>query len=608
MCGFAAFFEPGRIFQQELLDGVDRDLYHRGPDSGGMISEPGLSLVFRRLAIIDLSDDANQPMTDSTGRCSIVFNGEIYNYKEIRKDLQSAGANFHTNCDTEVILQGYLFWGEEILDRLEGMYAFAIVDRKKSVAFVARDPYGIKPLYMLRNGSTTAFASEMRVLTRLIKPEIDESALAELLTFAWAAGTKSNLKGIERVPGGTVYKICLNTGTVTSRCFLNILDLLGQETPMTMDESVEQISGAIKTSLRAHLISDVGYALQLSGGVDSSVVAALASEETDWPISSFSASLGNHPLDEGEFRNEVVERYNLVHNEIPLGNKEFADALEQAIWHMEGPVPHGGCVMLMLICNQLRSETKVVLTGEGADEMFGGYYRYEIWRKLRNQELISRILPSKVLPNRRPFMGIKKFAGLDAAVYASVYRDIRPLHRLFPELVPGNGAREVSSNNFKSFLLRLFAVDQTAYLESLLVRQDKMSMAASVEARVPFVHVPLARKTNSIPRKIMAPGGITKPVLKRIAEKYLSKRLIHRRKNGLLLPYSDWLKDPDGLGRYLEYLSDPNSRLAAYCSRGELENIVENFRTGRHSGVQWLMRLVNIEIWLRTADSLTRPN
>lgn len=606
MCGFAVFFEPGRLFSPELLKGAERDLCHRGPDSEGTVSENGFSLVFRRLAIIDLSDGANQPMTDSKGRCSIVFNGEIYNYKELRKELRSAGAIFRTHSDTEVILQGYLLWGEKILERLEGMYAFVIVDRKESRAIVARDPYGIKPLYVLRNGLTTAFASEMRVLTRLIEPEIDQNALAELLIFGWAAGTKSNLKGIERVPGGTLYRICLKTGKIESRCFFNVLDLLRQEASISSEEVTEVVSQNVRASVRAHLMSDVGYALQLSGGVDSSLVAAFASSQTVWSISSFAVSLGDHPLDEAQYRNEVIDRYNLDHHEIPLGNEEFADAFERAVWHMEGPVPHLGCVMIMLICDHIQSVTKVVLTGEGADEMFGGYERYAIWNKLRLQELISRILPPKLIPNRPPLMGVKKFAGRDAAVYASVYHDLYSLHKMFPELVPGPGAREVASSRFKHFLHRLFAVDQTAYLESLLVRQDKMSMAASVEARVPYVHLPLAKVLNAIPRKNMATGGITKPVLKTVAEKYLSKKLLYRRKNGLLLPYSEWLKDPEGLGRYLDYLTGPDCRLADYCSSGILRKIVERFRDGKE--MQWIMNLINLEIWLRTSGVLVRQS
>ncbi len=605
MCGFAGFFEPKRLFSPELIKGADRDLFHRGPDSGGSIVEPGFALVFRRLSIIDLSEAADQPMSDDTGRYTIVLNGEIYNYIILRDELKSIGVEFRTSSDTEVVLKGYMTWGEKILDRLEGMYAFSIVDRVKSRAIVARDPFGIKPLYIARKGKTTAFASEMRVLTRIVNPEIDNKALAELLTFGWAAGEKSNLKGIEKVKGGWLYTICLDTGQLTQRCFYDILEMFDHEMPMKTEQAVETAESEIKASLKAHLMSDVGYALQLSGGVDSSLIAALASMETDWQISSFAVNIGDHPLNEGEYRKDVVSRYHLKHHEIFLGDSDFADALERAIWHMEGPVPHLGCVMLMLICEEIKQVTKVVLTGEGADEMFGGYERYSIWRKLGFQEKIARFLPTSLLPDRQPFLGVKRLNGFDGAVYASVYRDFRALHRIFPEVIPEPGFREKTSSRFRKFINRLFAVDQTCYLESLLTRQDKMSMASSIEARVPFVHLPMAPKLNSMPRNIMAPGGITKPILKKVAEHYLPESLIYRRKNGLLLPFSEWLKKPNGIGRFLDYLTEPGCRLTNYCNPAILRKIVDGFRKDDHNNSSLIIHLINNEIWLRTYPSLT---
>lgn len=198
-------------------------------------------------------------------------------------------------------------------------------------------------------------------------------------------------------------------------------------------------------------------------------------------------------------------------------------------------------------------------------------------------------------------------SGRNAAVYASVYNDFQVVHKLFPLLVPKPGAREISSGRYSSFIRRLYAVDQSSYLESLLLRQDKMSMAASVEARVPFVHLPLAKILNTIPRRIMSPGKATKPVLKKIAEKYLPINLIYRRKNGLLLPYNEWLKDSKGLGRFLTYLTEPSCKLNSYCEIKELKGMVGRFLAGeKHADPKLLMRLINVEIWLRQGASLSR--
>jgi asparagine synthase (glutamine-hydrolysing) len=531
-----------------------------------------------------------------------VFNGEIYNFKKLRKDLEAKGVRFRTKGDTEVLLQGYLQWGEGVLDRLEGMFAFVLIDRAKGIAIAARDPFGIKPLYLCQTGKTVALASEMRPLYRLVKPQVDETALAELLTFNWAAGSLSNVRNIERVPGGTVLTIPLDGGLVKRRTYCDVLSTIMPDASITEDLAEQASRDGIRGSVSAHLMSDVGYTLQLSGGVDSSLIAALASKSVDNPISSYSVSLGDHPFDEGEYRKSVVKRYRLDHHEIKIGGEDFAEALPRAVQHMEGPVPHGGCVTLMLLCDQLRAKSKVVLTGEGADEMFGGYLRYANWRKLAMQEFMGRFIPSGLVPPVRPFLGLRMYAGFDAAVYSSIYHDFRVMHAVFPSLVPKPGAREAASRRFSDFRDRLFASDQIGYLESLLARQDKMSMAASVEARVPFVHLPLARVVNMLPRDVRAPGHVTKPLLKRIAEPFLDRSLIYRRKIGLWLPYDEWLAEDEGLGRFLDELAAPDSRLANYAESGRLKQIVDQFRSGEQHGLPNMWTLVNVERWLRSLD------
>lgn len=604
MCGLAAFFSPGRSVPEDMLDGADADLRHRGPDSSGRAAEPSWALVFRRLAIMDPRELADQPMTDPTGRCTLVFNGEIYNFRALRRELESDGVRFRTNGDTEVILNGYLRWGAAVVDKLEGMYAFVLIDRRENVAVAARDPFGIKPLYLAETARGIGLASEMAPLFRLVEPRVDEDALAELMVFQWAAGTLSNLKGIERVPGGTLLIIPLAGGPIKRRRFVDVLDTLKPDETMSAQAAEEKVFEAIEQSVHAHLMSDVGYTLQLSGGVDSGLVAALASAAAGRRIASYSVSLGDHPFDEGEYRKPMVERYGLDHHEIEVGGRAFADALPRAVRHMEGPVPHGGCVTLMLLCERLRSASKVVLTGEGADEMFGGYERYGRWPRLAWQDRLTRVLPSSLLPPVRPFLGLRRLAGRDAAIYSAVYLDFHAMHRVMPQLVPKPGLREAASRRFSDFRDRLFAIDQTAYLESLLVRQDKMSMASSVEARVPYVHMPLARIANRLPRALRAPGGETKPLLKKIAARYLDAKAVYRRKIGLWLPYDDWVAQPDALGRYVDLLTEPNGRVRAYADMPALKSAIAQFRAGERRGIPSIWFLINVELWLR---SLTAP-
>jgi len=600
MCGFAALIEPGRRFPETLLSAIERDLHHRGPDSGGTCSEPGLALVFRRLAILDPTPGADQPMTDPSGRFTLVYNGEIYNYRAVRKALEDAGVALRTDGDTEAIVMGYARWGEGVLDRLEGMYAFAIYDRDKNAIVAARDPFGIKPLYLARYGSFVGLASEMRPIQRIVPAEPDPAAIAELLTFNWAAGRLSNYKHIERVPGGSVVTVSLADGSVSERRFCDPLDTFETDDAIDAAEAEARAAEAIESSVTAHLASDVGYTVQLSGGVDSSLVTALASAHTPGRLQSFGVALDDPAHDEGKWREQVIARYPVDHHEIAMSAADFAETLPRAVRHMEGPSPHLGCVMLMRLCDEIAKSSKVVLTGEGADELFGGYSRYGDWKKLAWQERLSRILPTSFLPVRPPFLGIRRMAGKDAAVYGSITQDFTAMHAAFPALVPGPGAREAASARFDEFRQRLHAVDQTNYLESLLMRQDKMAMAASVEARVPFVHLPLARIINRIPREIVTPGGITKPLLKKIAAPYLPHDLLHRRKVGLTLPVHNWLREPAGLGRYLDDLTAPDARLAAYAEPSRLKAAVEAFRTGAGRGGPDVMRLVNVECWLRS--------
>lgn len=600
MCGIAALFQPGRRFGDDLLRAMENDLHHRGPDSGGTVSEDGAALVFRRLAILDPEERSNQPMTDATGTVTLIFNGEIFNYREVRRALTEQGVTLVTDGDTEAILEGYRHWGEAVLDRLEGMFALVILDRGKGVALAARDPIGIKPLYLLRDGTLTAIASEARPLHRLRPAAVDVNALPELFTFGWAAGRISNYQGIERVPGGTVLTIDLQNGAVRERRFCDPLETLSADGSV----SEEEAHAAVEASIKAHLVSDVGYGLQLSGGVDSSLIAAVTAPASGGAkVDSYSIGLSGHAYDEAPYQRMVSAQYGTRHHISDIDAMSYAEALPRAVRHMEGPTPHGGCTMLMLLCQRIQQDTKVVLTGEGADEMFGGYQRYAVWQKTQRQEQLAKLLPSFLSPNIWPFLGINRMRGLDAAAYASVYHDFRSLQAIFPDLIPKPGAREATSARFRDFRDRMFAVDQTAYLESLLVRQDKMSMSASVEARVPFTHLPLMRIVNRLARDLRAPGGETKPVLKRLAEKYLPHDLIHRRKIGLWLPYHEWFRDPAGAGRYVTLLRDSDSRLAAYGDRKQLNGFIDRTLAGDRSAGLILQRLVELELWMRSVDA-----
>lgn len=603
MCGFAAFFEPGRRFPLELVIQASQDLVHRGPDSEGIIHETGHALIFRRLAILDPTAASDQPFSDPTGRYKLLFNGEIYNYKEIRRELKSLGEQFSTTGDTEVILKGYIRYGQRIFSKLEGMFALVIWDSLQQEAVAARDPYGIKPLYMARKKAFIGFSSEMRPLRRVVGSEVDVEALVELLVFGFAGGRRSNIERIESVPGGTIVRV--HNGSVVESRFSDPLDTLAAAGSLDIGESeaVDLIEEQLRRSVTAHLQSDVGYAVQLSGGIDSSLITALAVERSSTSVRSFGIKLDAPRHDESLWRQQVIDRYQTDHHEIALGAKDFADALPRAIRHLEGPTAHGGGVMLMLLCDEIRRSDKVVLTGEGADEFFGGYHRYARWQSLRNWNMAAHLIPRAVSSRLKRPRRLHLYAHQDAAVLAGVYHDHLALLELFPDLSVTPGYRDAVAARFESFPLKMNAVDQTSYLSSLLLRQDKLSMAASVEARVPFTHYPLARVVNSLPVKLRLPGGTTKPLLKRVAEPWLPHRLVHRRKVGLTLPYDRWLADDNNLGRYLEQITDPSSRIGEFADMKKLRRVVHDFRRqgppSTRRGLN-LLRLISVGVWLES--------
>jgi asparagine synthase (glutamine-hydrolysing) len=250
MCGFVALNEPGRLFDESLLSAMESDLHHRGPDSGGMTIEAGFALAFRRLAILDPDAGSDQPMTDPSGRITITFNGEIYNYRRLRAELEAAGTTFRTTGDTEVILAAYLAWGTECFVRLEGMFAIVIIDRQTNELIAARDPFGIKPLYIARHGPLIGLASEMRPLARLFPVSVDRDALAELLVFRFAAGWLSNLSGIESLPGGSCMMQSLTSGAHRTHRFSDPLDTIAPDPSIDRDTAIAQARSAIVESVR----------------------------------------------------------------------------------------------------------------------------------------------------------------------------------------------------------------------------------------------------------------------------------------------------------------------------------------------------------------------
>ncbi len=593
MCGFVVFIQPEKKFNQKLLVELGNDIIHRGPDSEGYINEIGIGGVFRRLSIIDPTKKSDQPMT--SGKISIFFNGEIYNFKELKAQLISENVNFISEGDTEVILKGYEKYGKVFFKKLIGMFSILIVDRVLNKVLALRDPLGIKPLYFYKNDKFIGVSSEVRPLLRACNPEVDENALKELIVFGWAAGKLSNYKNIDLIQQGTSIEIDLKTSEVKEEVYENIFNFERSE-----NLDISNIKDLLNKSIVDHTMSDVGYCLQLSGGVDSSYIAALCSENSSRKLKSFSISVEDENFNEEKFQNLVIEKFNLDYEKINFNGQNYAEELPEAINYMEGPTPHGGCVALKYLNRKISKFSKVVLTGEGADELFGGYNRYQFLEYFKYIEIVKKFIPSSVIPNIYPFKTLKKYYRTSPAIFSSVYFDYENLWKSMPDIIPLPGHRDKISNKFNDFYDKLRSVDQSSYLSSLLIRQDKMSMAHSVEARVPFTHCPLFNKLNKMNLNANFFKNETKPILKKIAVQKLPQELVYRRKVGLLFPYGKWLSDKDGAGAYLDYLDDSKSKIKSYVDKNRFKKFLFEVKKNINKNHNVLRKLIEIELWLRT--------
>lgn len=599
MCGFAAFFEKNREFSSGFLQQIDQDIYHRGPDSGASYIEEGCALVFRRLAILDPTSKADQPMYDESGRYVLVFNGEIYNYPELKNTLEDKGFSFQTGSDTEAILKGFLVWGPDVVQKLEGMYTFVVWDKQEKIAHVFRDPLGIKPLYIARKGSAVGFASEMRPLRRLVGTEIDADALAEIMVMRFPTERRSNLKNIEMIPGGTYIRYNLLDNTITEKVFENVLDSFQEDSSITYEDALQITEESVVESVKRHLQSDVGYSVQLSGGVDSSLVTAIAAENSNKTISTYGIRLEDERHDESPYRQMVIEKYNTDHHEILLTGKDFTNELADTCSSLESPTAHLGCVFLKHLSKEISKQHKVTLVGEGADEFFGGYDRYSKINHTKQSALISK-LPSSILDSIQPLENKLRYKTLDPALVLQTHHDHNVAMKIFPELSYSIGT-EKRIAHIKDLRNRIAAADQLSYLGSLLLRQDKISMAHSIETRTPFAHMPLARAVNKIPVKYRIPGDTTKPLLKKVAEKWLPHDLLYRRKVGLTLPIFDWMNDDSMLKPMAMALTDSNCAIAQYAEPAKLKKFVEDYYAGRvtkPTHVKILPILMITNLWL----------
>jgi asparagine synthase (glutamine-hydrolysing) len=625
ICGIALSDRSSRVLSASLLEGMRDTLTHRGPDGAGLHLDGRVGLGHRRLSIIDVAGGA-QPMLSDSGRHVVTYNGEIYNHLALKAELEAEGVHYHTRCDTETVLHLVERSGTAAAARLRGMFAFAIWDRATEELLLVRDRLGVKPLYYVHapDGSLY-FASEIKALLAAgaTKPTLNRRALPSHLASRAVMGEETLFEGIRRVPPG--HQLRWRAGEVQIERYwdLSFANVIDDGRPDS--QWVDDFESRFEDSVRMRLMSDVPLGMFLSGGIDSAAITAAMSRMVDDPIKTFSVAFEARDANELSYARLVAERYRTDHHEVVLGRGEFFDLLPRMIWHEDEPLAHPSSIPLFAVSRLAAAHVKVVLTGEGSDENLAGYPWYRAtminqrWGARYAQALpagarsaIRSLIGSGALPAavrhklRRTFLYLP--ADLDTILYDnfSAFSRLRQRSLLTPALreelagVDPYIAMHAASagSGAQTDLSRLLAADIKTYLHELLMKQDQMSMAASIESRVPFLDHPFVEFIATMPDRLKLRGLTTKYVLRQAMRDKLPAPILSRRKMGFPVPLRSWFRGPQG-GILEEVVLGARAGERGLFDMTEVRRLVNEHRSGAAHHEDRLWVLLNFELWQR---------
>ena len=628
MCGIAGILEFGRDTRANAaaLREMCRVITHRGPDDEGFYTDGPAGIGMRRLSIVDVAG-GHQPLTNEDGTLWIVFNGEIYNHLALREQLIARGHRYTTHSDTETVIHLFEEYGADCVQHLRGMFAFAIWNRNTKTLFIARDRLGIKPLYYKLTSERLLFGSESKVVFAHggVRPEFNRTALPEFLAFGYLSGEESFYNGIRKLmPGHT-----MTIGPDGKADIRQYWDLDASKTHESRDEKyyVQSYRELLEGAVNSHLMSDVPLGVFLSGGVDSSAVAALMTKIRREPVETFSVGYTEQTYSELPFARTVSEHIHSKHHEVFVSEQDFFGALPHLIWHEDEPIVWPSSISLYFVARLARERVTVVLTGEGADETLAGYTRYAFTLKNAAMDRAYRsVVPSFLRRGVRGQVANSSllgatlrrklehtFLGKDGESWADFYFD--NFFSAFSEaeqhgLLTAEFAREAApSTAYKhvldywehssgEMLQRLLYTDIKTYLVELLMKQDNMSMAASIESRVPFLDHVLVEFATRIPREVQIQGLAGKRILKKAVEDLLPHEILYRPKLGFPTPWSGWLAGPR-LEAIRAMLLEPRSLDRGYFRREAIEKLFDEHRAKHRDNYDRIWRLLNLELWHR---------
>jgi asparagine synthase (glutamine-hydrolysing) len=622
MCGIAGFVAE-RDADAATLRTMTDALSHRGPDGAGYFlatSADGrhrIGLGHRRLAIIDLEGGA-QPMSDVEQGCVLTFNGEIYNYRELRHELIGRGHVFRTSSDTEVVLAAYRQWGEACLTHLHGMFAFALWDERRQLVFLARDRFGKKPLFVMRDGGNLAFASEIKALLSLswAPRSIDPAGLSGYFSYRYVPGPRTLFAGIGKLP--PAHYAVFAGGTYHEARYYDVPDSCPRSsranaaTPRDdgKDDAVAGFLKRLDTAVAARMVSDVPFGAFLSGGIDSSAVVGLMTRHSNRRVMTFSVGFDEAAYSELEYAGEVARHFNTDHAEVVVRAAEVADLLPEMTSFRDAPVAEAADVPLYRLSQEAAKRVKMILSGEGSDEILGGYPKHVYERFVLNYQSVMpaslhRLVVTPVAA-RLPY-GYSRIHTLVET--AGLYDTSTRMARWFGALTP-SARRELLAVDLPPALadiprspdepLRgILAFDQQSWLpDNLLERGDRMTMAASIEARMPFMDHQLAEYVSLLPDSLRVKGMTTKWLLRRAMERILPHRILTRPKVGFRVPISDWFR-----GQWRDFvrgaLLDSSSLTGRLYRPARLAQVIREHEQRRHNHEKLLWSLLALELFQR---------
>jgi asparagine synthase (glutamine-hydrolysing) len=624
MCGIAGFTRLNRPVSRGIARRITEALYHRGPDQQGVFEGSVATLCAVRLKIIDLGG-GDQPVVSDDGDTAIAFNGEVYNHLEIRKELEALGHRFHSQCDTETVLRAFLQWDTECFVRMRGMFAAALWTESRKRLVLARDRMGIKPLYYYRNGDDVYFGSELKAI--LEHPEVPRqlnvTALDAYLSVNYVPGEQTLIEGIRKVPPGNFLE--WNNGS------LRILPWPKKSespAPQSFEAAKEELDWLMRESVREHLISDVPLGVWASGGVDSSTILHYAAGLTTGRLKTFSVSFAGRSFDESPYFREIASIYGTDHHEFDLNPAvQLQTAIEDFAYYSDEPSADAGALPVWYLSKMTRRHVTVALSGEGADELFGGYLTYVADRLVRP----FRGVPA---PLRRAMLGaIERYLPVSDDKISLEYKLKRWIEGswLHPdeahffwngtfsneqrhEIRPGtngNGLRQLVADlqlGRSSVLDRYLAVDQHYYLpDDILYKADRMSMAHSLEVRPPFLDPRIVDFAASLPQRYKIRGFRQKHILKELMRGKLPASVLNRKKTGFDIPTHDWFRGPLRSLLTDTLTKDAIDATGIFCSRA-IHTLIRDHMERRINVGYHLWGLLTLFLWMKRWKVETLPS